>query len=191
MKKTTVPATESSPRRWVALKSAWHWDLWVATLLGLLSLAILMLAELKLAWSVATPCLVTSFGVLTVTWRQSTALFQRLQDSHYGELVRTADRSEAQLFAPYNVVKWVSVAAVICAGLTAAILAASDIEYLHVSAVTAMLWLTSWSMLGLISLLMLDTEHKRNISLVQSQQERLDLAQRQYERNSGGTLSNT
>lgn len=163
------------PNRWSVLaKSAWHWDLQAALVVGVAVGVVISVASITPRWWWVLPLLVVSLWHSVLAASEASGLHARLNGTRYGEVIRVTDPTEIKFRAPYVITLWVSQGSVACCALAAGLFAIADSKPLDiiVSASTALL--VTWAALCLISLVRLFALHENLATEIDSMAEVVD-----------------
>lgn len=170
-------------RRRGRLRQLWGvvnaWDLWWALAVAIVSLTAMVLSTQDLeptgkhstaAWTGGIA--LAGVSALALRW-----ISDRMRDSAYGELVRAADPSEADVALPF----WVAISAGVTVGALGLIGALVDGELVRPLLVlywTSLIFTSTYALLATTSILRLAIWHQRQHARLQSQREAMNRVKR-------------
>lgn len=103
-------------------RSLWHWDLWAATIGGLVVGVGWFLTDYEPQWGWIVPVITLSVAMAHLAWGQWNSLRSQLRRSDYGELLRLADESETEVKLPYFITLFVALFSAFCSTITAIVI---------------------------------------------------------------------
>lgn len=166
----------------LVFRSIWHWDLWAAIAVGLLVGGGWMLTDYDAKWAWIAPVIGLSVTMAGLAWNQRNSLRSRLRGSDYGELLRLADETEAQVKMPYFVTLFVALAAAFWSTGTAVTIESVNREWVEALLLGVTGFLAAWSGFGVWSLAMHSAGHDKRMAEIESMREDMEATQRRYER---------
>ena len=165
----------------VLLGSVLGWDLWMALLVGLIVAVASSTIDFQPKGAWIAPTFVVSCMAFAVAVRQRTNLRNRLRESNYGELLRIMDQTESEARMPYSITIWIAVASVLCTAPTALVIESVYQKWAITTLLTVLSTVFVWSCGALLSVLKLSSLHDDHEAWIESQREKLQSTQRQYE----------
>ena len=116
-----------------------------------------------------------------IAWNQWNSLESRLRGSDYGELLRLADESGAEVKLPYFVTLFVALSSAFWSAVTAIVIQGVNSELAEAVLLGVTGFLAVWSLLSLSSLAIHSAGHDSRISQIEAMREEMAATQRRHE----------